>query len=584
MNTVHNLDNLTDEQIGTADGWRLLDEDEIGESFRLYSMVLMGIEVKASHGWLAGNSGENLLLTYRTRLSRAELREARGLEPEEPNFSGGVEADTHSPKPLVITETETAVGCSQSRTVAGVAPGPLETLSGGGKGDFRAPESPRAINGAVTPPLNPQPKPESEVKPCPTSECASLPPGCNAAPTFEPDAQRPGDRLRPEFNTTVRNFRKKPVVIQAVQYHGDMRIKDCLPEGVVIVPKITGGDAPIIHTLEGDMAVREGDWIITGVKGERYPCKPDIFAATYEPVDAPQQPTAQPSLEQLAHEVGTQIWNSFNAAIAPQGGHMRETGREKIEATILRALQSATEAKDKEIAEWRNKVYDLEERKQKALNQAAKWQHELSTERDQLRAKLVETEAERVRSTKDTNALFLAMSEQLDAAIARAEKAERERDAIVRGITSDFRVADKVLGKTAAHMSAYTDEILTLRAELEKANVTIETLTKHHRGACDSRYQHQKNAFALAVELEKARLDLEDVQIESDELDSRMQADLAATKARLAEAVNILAGLFEEFDNRYDGADDSQSVHWMGEWLEKTRPYALAPLGWEEGK
>lgn len=39
-----------------------------------------------------------------------------------------------------------------------------------------------------------------------------------------------------------------------------------------------------IHTLEGDLRLSPGDWIITGVKGERYPCKPDIFEATYERV------------------------------------------------------------------------------------------------------------------------------------------------------------------------------------------------------------------------------------------------------------------------------------------------------------
>jgi hypothetical protein len=40
----------------------------------------------------------------------------------------------------------------------------------------------------------------------------------------------------------------------------------------------------IVETLEGNMSVSPGDWIITGVKGEKYPCKPDIFDATYEPV------------------------------------------------------------------------------------------------------------------------------------------------------------------------------------------------------------------------------------------------------------------------------------------------------------
>ena len=59
-------------------------------------------------------------------------------------------------------------------------------------------------------------------------------------------------------------FRKKPVVIEAEQWHGP---------GQKIIP-----------TLEGDMAANPGDWIITGVRGEKYPCKPDIFEATYEPV------------------------------------------------------------------------------------------------------------------------------------------------------------------------------------------------------------------------------------------------------------------------------------------------------------
>jgi hypothetical protein len=39
-----------------------------------------------------------------------------------------------------------------------------------------------------------------------------------------------------------------------------------------------------ISTFEGEMTAQPGDWIIKGVKGELYPCKPDIFAATYEPV------------------------------------------------------------------------------------------------------------------------------------------------------------------------------------------------------------------------------------------------------------------------------------------------------------
>ncbi len=75
-------------------------------------------------------------------------------------------------------------------------------------------------------------------------------------------------------------FRKKPVVVEAAQFfeHG------MWPEGVCDCPN-TNVSGRHIHTLEGDHVVSEGDFVITGIKGERYPCKPDIFEATYEPVE-----------------------------------------------------------------------------------------------------------------------------------------------------------------------------------------------------------------------------------------------------------------------------------------------------------
>ena len=79
-------------------------------------------------------------------------------------------------------------------------------------------------------------------------------------------------------------FRKKPVVIEAEHF-----VK---PEGATFadmfmefpVQRDKKGHYLIIPTLEGNHRANEGDWIITGVKGERYPCKPDIFEQTYEPV------------------------------------------------------------------------------------------------------------------------------------------------------------------------------------------------------------------------------------------------------------------------------------------------------------
>lgn len=79
-------------------------------------------------------------------------------------------------------------------------------------------------------------------------------------------------------------FRKKPVVIEAEQF---FPYKKPWPKGVVgVLKKAPPGDCYYcIETLEGDHIVSEGDWIITGVQGEKYPCKPDIFDQTYDPVE-----------------------------------------------------------------------------------------------------------------------------------------------------------------------------------------------------------------------------------------------------------------------------------------------------------
>ncbi len=87
-------------------------------------------------------------------------------------------------------------------------------------------------------------------------------------------------------------YRKKPVEIEAFQYDGDFQNKEgtyYIPEwGIEAYKKgILYFDGPTlkIKTLEGDMKASVGDFIIRGVKGEFYPCKPDIFEKTYEPVN-----------------------------------------------------------------------------------------------------------------------------------------------------------------------------------------------------------------------------------------------------------------------------------------------------------
>jgi len=88
-------------------------------------------------------------------------------------------------------------------------------------------------------------------------------------------------------------YRKKPVVIEAFQWTGGPDqiedppwIVDALRSGVVHMHSHETGIRMCIKTLEGTMHADIGDFVIRGIKGELYPCKPDIFEATYEKVEA----------------------------------------------------------------------------------------------------------------------------------------------------------------------------------------------------------------------------------------------------------------------------------------------------------
>lgn len=83
-------------------------------------------------------------------------------------------------------------------------------------------------------------------------------------------------------------FRKKPCVIEAVEFRTDNEAE--VRAFIGAYPRDAGARVGypcseiLIHTLEGMMTARIGDWIIRGVNGELYPCKPDIFKKTYEDV------------------------------------------------------------------------------------------------------------------------------------------------------------------------------------------------------------------------------------------------------------------------------------------------------------
>ncbi len=79
-------------------------------------------------------------------------------------------------------------------------------------------------------------------------------------------------------------YRKKPVVIEAFQWRSEL--------GAVgpVMQRFDG--TCYVETLEGPLNVSDRDWIITGIKGEHYPCKPDVFEATYDPAEPQQHPPA----------------------------------------------------------------------------------------------------------------------------------------------------------------------------------------------------------------------------------------------------------------------------------------------------
>ena len=80
-------------------------------------------------------------------------------------------------------------------------------------------------------------------------------------------------------------YRKRPVVIDAVQWTGTNGFTIAAFMSEPFPDDAHTTDTPIIHTLEGDLTASVGDYIIRGIKGEFYPCRADIFEATYDAVD-----------------------------------------------------------------------------------------------------------------------------------------------------------------------------------------------------------------------------------------------------------------------------------------------------------
>ena len=102
-------------------------------------------------------------------------------------------------------------------------------------------------------------------------------------------------------STTPSRFRKRPVVVEAMRWDGSVEEATVVIDWIIATgtrsatyrcdgpdgcPGTVGAHYVAVETLEGTMLASPGDWIIRGVQGEHYPCKPDIFEQTYEPADA----------------------------------------------------------------------------------------------------------------------------------------------------------------------------------------------------------------------------------------------------------------------------------------------------------
>lgn len=85
----------------------------------------------------------------------------------------------------------------------------------------------------------------------------------------------------------MQKFVKKPVVVEAIQYNGlnITEVEDFVGAKLPSVWLSVEDTQLVIPTLEGDMKVSKGDYVIKGIKGEFYPCKPDVFEKTYDVVE-----------------------------------------------------------------------------------------------------------------------------------------------------------------------------------------------------------------------------------------------------------------------------------------------------------
>ena len=173
------------------------------------------------------------------------------------------------------------------------------------------------------------------------------------------------DKIEPTASGAADRYTKKPVTIDAIRWTGkNLREVIAFTDGPPDTRTSHAGmawdtyvdlverDGLKIFTLEGKMSAAIGDWIIKGVQGEHYPCKPDIFEATYSAALAASAPKAAPAAvavpdgwrEQFATEVYTDLEAADN----------QDVPLEEYPARILKVLDSIVGPRHPAVVQWRN--------------------------------------------------------------------------------------------------------------------------------------------------------------------------------------------------------------------------------------
>jgi hypothetical protein len=324
--------------------------------------------------------------------------------------------------------------------------------------------------------------------------------GCEVAWPAPADPATPG---RAEST----KYRKKPVVIEAVQWDETTTTKLLLENMGMRATRCEGHVSRpdectnlVIVTPEGLMHADKGDWIIKGIKGEFYPCKPDIFAATYEPAAAPAPPgLTAADVQQVPRYfpadtgVMTRLEDNHVPSLCSSGGWVRHTDYAKLAADRQRLVEERDQLSAK-IADYDNPqtVQELAIAHQggyraevRRLTEELDYAKKVATDRQQLALDNRRLTEERDRQGDEVcrlnldrnelqadNRRFTEENERLNTSLKTLAEKCANNDA-------EWKQAMDTLGRTAEERDKLTEEVAGLRRELEEVKSGYDTLNRN---------------------------------------------------------------------------------------------------------